>query len=75
MARSDPNYTVDVEQRLEAIENGMTQIVRLLRTALNKEQLNRLTVIAQRTHDAQDTRLTAIEAQLAVLQDLYDQLL
>ncbi len=71
----DPTFTADTELRILKIEQALTSILQLLRNAINKEQMNRLTIISQQNRSALITRMDTIETQITQLQALYDQLL
>ena len=71
----DPTFTADTEIRLLKIERAMTSILQLLRNAINKEQMNRLTIVNQQNRAALITRMDTLESQITQLQEMYDQLL
>jgi hypothetical protein len=71
----DPTFTANTELRLLKIERAMTSILQLLRNAINKEQMNRLTIVNQQNRAALITRMDTLESQITQLQEMYDQLL
>lgn len=68
----DPNFTADVEIRLLKIEEGLTDIWRLLRMVMNREQFNRLNVIRQTEMTKLNERLTTAESDVSDLESKYD---
>ncbi len=71
----DPLFTADTEIRLLKIEEGLTDIWRMLRTVMNTEQFNRLNIIRQAEMDKLETRLSANETDVTDLESKYNDLL
>jgi hypothetical protein len=71
----DPDFTSDVEIRLLKIEEGLSDIWRMLRTVMNREQFNRLNIINQTESERLETRLSTCESDVTDLEDKYNDLL
>lgn len=71
----DPNFTADVEIRLLKIEDALTDIWKMLRTVMNREQFNRLNVIRQTEMIKLETRLDTTETDVTDLESKYNDLL
>lgn len=59
--------TAAEEARLQAAENAITALAKMIRGAGSKNQLNRLLVLAQDQTRALSTRLTTLETKIETL--------
>lgn len=71
----DPNFTADVEIRLLKIEEGLSDIWRMLKMVMNREQYNRLNIIRQTEMTKLEDRLDDAETDVTDLEQKYNDLL
>jgi len=71
----DPTYTQSTAIRLAKIETALSDVWRLLRYVINKEQFNRLNVLNQKNLERLSARISELETRLSELESKYDDLL
>jgi len=69
------SFNASTEARLSEIEESLSDIWRLLRSIMNREQFNRLNIIRQTEMTKLSTRLDDAETTLTDLHQKYNDLL
>jgi len=69
------SFNASTEARLSEIEESLSDIWRLLRSVMNREQFNRLNIIRQTEMTKLSTRLDDAETTLTDLHQKYNDLL